>query len=83
MLFYARVMNVQAGDVIALEMRSPNGQIVASAAARVERAQALAVASTGGAAAKLPITLGRWVGRAVLMRDSKVVSQAHTETDIQ
>lgn len=82
-LFYARVINVQVGDVIALEMRSPDGQVIASAGSRVERPQALAVASIGRATDEVPIMRGRWTGRAVLLRASQVVSRAHIATDIQ
>jgi len=75
-VFYARVINVRAGDRVVLRVRGPAGFLVESAGRPVARNQAQRVVFAGKKLRVPAWPSGRYEGQAELIRDGTVLDRA-------
>lgn len=83
LLFYARFINLLAGDRIRLVVSGPGGPLVEQLSEPLERNKATYVSYTGKRRREAPWQTGRYEARAEIVREGAVAAAAVSELDLR
>lgn len=78
LLFWVHAFGVQTGDVEAIELRDPQGEVVAQDRQPIAQSRRVWLRYTGKRASQ-PLTPGRWQGRYSLERNGQVLIDVERE----
>lgn len=83
LLFYARLMNLVAGDRLRITITGPGGTLVEQLTEPLERSKASYLAFAGKKRRDLPWQAGRYRGQIEIVREGAVTAAAVTEFDLK
>lgn len=83
LLFYARFINLLAGDRVRLLVSGPGGPLVEQLSEPLERNKATYVTYTGKRRGEAPWQTGRYEARAEIVREGAVAAAAVSELDLR